>query len=199
MVDFDSLPPEKQDMVRCAAFSRFGKNGYAKTSIADIAAAAGISKASIFQYFGSKKQLYIYLLQYACDAITREMPAGNDDFFECLQIGSDAKIRVACEHPGMYDFLASIVVEEDEDMVAELNALFNAQISASLGSLFRNVNWDKLRPGIDRDMLINAVRWVNDGYLRASIGKKDYATLRRELFAHLDIIKNAYYKEEYLV
>ena len=66
---FVSLKEEKQVTIINAALSCFGKYGYAKASANDIAVLAGISKASVFQYFGSKKQLYAYLLTYAGDVL----------------------------------------------------------------------------------------------------------------------------------
>ena len=197
MVIFESLPEEKQLIVLNAGFSCFGKNGYKKTSISDIAFAAGISKASIFQYFGSKKDLYLYLFEYACEKIITEIPKGTDDFFECLQLGTDVKMRVMAQHPGMYDFLSSIVIETGEIILTELNLHMDKRISSALGGLFANVNWDKLKPGVDREMLFNAVRWINEGYVRSEIGKKDAETMRQELFGYLNFIRKTYYKEEY--
>lgn len=69
MDKFVSLKEEKQVTIINAALSCFGKYGYTKASANDIAVLAGISKASVFQYFGSKKQLYAYLLTYAGDLI----------------------------------------------------------------------------------------------------------------------------------
>ncbi|MDL2293402.1 TetR/AcrR family transcriptional regulator [Ruminococcaceae bacterium OttesenSCG-928-D13] len=52
---YEKLPEEKRHQILLAAFSCFGNGGYRKASIADIAKTAGISKASVFQYFGTKK------------------------------------------------------------------------------------------------------------------------------------------------
>jgi AcrR family transcriptional regulator len=60
MEKFFNLSTEKQQKIVDAALASFGANGYKKTSIRDIAAEAGISKAMIFHYFGTKKQLYLY-------------------------------------------------------------------------------------------------------------------------------------------
>jgi len=70
---FLALTEEKRLTILNAALQCFGKFGYEKASINDIAVAAHISKASVFQYFGSKKQLYIYLLEY-CKKIIEELP-----------------------------------------------------------------------------------------------------------------------------
>ena len=56
MDKFLALTEEKRLTILNAAFQCFGKFGYEKASINDIAVAAHISKASVFQYFGSKKQ-----------------------------------------------------------------------------------------------------------------------------------------------
>ena len=55
MDKFLALTEEKRTAILNAALQCFGKFGYEKASINDIAVAAHISKASVFQYFGSKK------------------------------------------------------------------------------------------------------------------------------------------------
>lgn len=52
---------EKQKILD-ACFLVFARQGYATTSTAMLAEAAGISKALIFHHFKSKKELYIRVL-----------------------------------------------------------------------------------------------------------------------------------------
>ena len=58
MDKFLALTEEKRTAILNAALQCFGKFGYEKASINDIAVAAHISKASVFQYFGSKKESF---------------------------------------------------------------------------------------------------------------------------------------------
>ena len=51
----------------------FGESGYAGTSVADIADAAGISKPLIYNYFGSKDGLYAVCLQHAAGTLVSEI------------------------------------------------------------------------------------------------------------------------------
>jgi len=53
--------------IATAARRLFARRGYAGTSMADIAAAAGVSKATVFHHFGSKRGLYQALI---ADAVT---------------------------------------------------------------------------------------------------------------------------------
>jgi AcrR family transcriptional regulator len=51
-------PEAKKLAIINAARQLFTENGYAPTSVRDIAAAAGVNQSLVFRYFGSKDQLY---------------------------------------------------------------------------------------------------------------------------------------------
>jgi AcrR family transcriptional regulator len=51
----------------------FGTSGFAGTSVADIADAAGISKPLIYNYFGSKEGLYAVCVQHAAEVLAAEI------------------------------------------------------------------------------------------------------------------------------
>lgn len=86
MEKFFALSEEKQTTIRNAALACFAKHGYEKASINDIASAAGISKASMFQYFGSKPALYEYLLNYCVSQMKKAYDLKaldvDEDFFD---------------------------------------------------------------------------------------------------------------------
>ncbi len=54
---FQGLEQEKRERILNAGYQIFGKHGYRKASTADIAREAGISKAILFYYFASKREL----------------------------------------------------------------------------------------------------------------------------------------------
>jgi AcrR family transcriptional regulator len=56
--------PEREESIVAEATERFARTGYAGTSVADIAAGAGISKPLIYQYFGSKDGLFLACLHH---------------------------------------------------------------------------------------------------------------------------------------
>jgi AcrR family transcriptional regulator len=56
--------PEREESIVAEATDRFARTGYAGTSVADIAAGAGISKPLIYQYFGSKDGLFLACLHH---------------------------------------------------------------------------------------------------------------------------------------
>lgn len=64
---------DREDQIVGIATEVFGTQGYAATSVADIAERAGISKPLIYQYFGSKEGLFRACLHRAGDILAGEM------------------------------------------------------------------------------------------------------------------------------
>ncbi|WP_078278359.1 TetR family transcriptional regulator [Mycobacteroides franklinii] len=56
---------EREQQILDAACQEFGRSGYAGMSLADVAAAVGVSKPMVLAYFGSKEQLYIACVERA--------------------------------------------------------------------------------------------------------------------------------------
>jgi AcrR family transcriptional regulator len=65
--------PAKRDAIVRAALDVFLREGYARASVDAIAAAAGVSKRTIYDYYGGKEQLFVSTL--------RSTMAGHADSF----------------------------------------------------------------------------------------------------------------------
>jgi len=64
---------DREEQILTVACRLFGESGFASTSVADIAEAAGISKPLIYNYFGSKEGLYAVCVQHAAEILTAEI------------------------------------------------------------------------------------------------------------------------------
>jgi AcrR family transcriptional regulator len=64
---------ERRESILAAANQVFGDRGYEHVRIDDIAAAAGISKALIYEHFASKQELYIELMNNAAGEMLRRL------------------------------------------------------------------------------------------------------------------------------
>lgn len=87
-----SLPPRsaaKRAAVLDAAQTCFLEKGYAKASIDDIAARAGVSKATIYAHFKSKDDLFGAIIHRRCD--------DQADGLGCLDIGEADDARPVLE------------------------------------------------------------------------------------------------------
>lgn len=128
---FYNIPLEKQNTIINAALAEFAKNGYNKTSINDIAKSANISKASLFYYFDTKKELYLYLYEYCYDSYMKEVEkminSETKDFFELFLEHQHRRIKLMKRHPEMFLFLNKSESTENRDMLSDvdINKLIN--------------------------------------------------------------------------
>ncbi len=58
-----ALSSKKADSILSAALHEFSAHGYTATTMSQVAATAGVSKATIYSYFGSKENLFAALVK----------------------------------------------------------------------------------------------------------------------------------------
>ena len=77
----------KREQVIEAARKLFHRFGFKKVSMDEIAREAGVTKKTIYMYFGSKEELLIYFIQEEIsnmEKIVEKVEAQNLDFFETV-------------------------------------------------------------------------------------------------------------------
>ncbi len=101
---------ERHEQLVTAATRAFARDGFAATSLEDIAAEAGVTKAIIYRHFDSKTELY----REALDTIRARIrgSVGSDDQLTANSIG--AVIRAAAEDPDGYRLLFEHAAREAE-------------------------------------------------------------------------------------
>src|SRR5882757_3371303 len=83
----------------------FGHSGFASTSVADIAEAAGISKPLIYNYFGSKEGLYAVCIRHAAQTLTAEIErtaASGTVGLARAVVTLDGMFRALAPHPWIW-------------------------------------------------------------------------------------------------
>jgi len=202
MEHFNSLPSEKQTIVINAALMSFGANGYKKTSIADIAREANISKALVFHYFGSKKNLYLYLIEYCRDklvgAIKDSRVAETGEFFDRIIASMNVQLRIVKENPYILLFLRSMYSETDKQVYGEIQG-YLAQIGETQTQMIVNESdAEKFKEGIDPQFVLKMLTWMGEGFMNEIIGKtaQEIDLAAETLFRSISILKRNLLKEE---
>lgn len=204
MDKFFALNREKQDTILNAALRCFGRFGYDKTSVSDIAMAAHISKASVFQYFGSKKQLYSYLLDYSMEIILPSFDQAaldsETDLFDRILISGKMKMAVLKSYPFVTQFIAGVWEEaspEVSDLLASLKektGRFRSEmvLREEDGRRFKN-------PG-DVEAVYHMLLLMADGYSARYRSKAefDFEFVMEDFERNIAVLKRNFYKEEYV-
>lgn len=200
MEKFENLPDEKQNTIIDAALKIFATNGYKKASISDIATKAGISKAMVFHYFGTKKELYLYLIRLCYSIITNEIKENFNrnitDFFERITLASDIKIAAMKKHTAILAFLTNIYFETDEEVRKDI------EVMLAEGEEFRNhlalddLDTSKFKENIDVNLVMKMLVWMAEGFSNDLNlkGEFDLDTMCKEFYKCLDLLKENLYK-----
>ena len=198
LTSWNKVREEKQKIVINAGFLCFGQNGYKKTSVQDIATAANISKASLFQYFGSKKDMYLFLYDFAGREIDRRVPVGMDDYFDCAEGYIQTMAIVSRDYPNLFEFLILQAQRRDFSEIEELLDVANDVCETNLDTIFAHVDWGRFRDGFDQETVMNLFNWITAGCMSQLSGTMSQEKVYEEMMRYLKLLKPAMYKPKYV-
>jgi AcrR family transcriptional regulator len=117
----------------------FVDKGYAATSINDIAKEADFSRTSIYQYFSSKEEIYLHILDRYTDPLTdrlEEATAAVPTVTEKIRAFLDELRRMKREKPNFFELYFIQRHQVEPRLPVELRAELNAK-RRRLESVFR--------------------------------------------------------------
>ena len=200
---FHSLEAEKQERIINAALKEFARNGYEKASTNEIVEEAGISKGSLFNYFNSKKELYLFLLDYVAEMIEKiysQVDWNETDFFERMRQMGLVKFKIYKRFPQAFDFLKALAHEDAAEVKCEIRKIGKDLIERGLERSYQNIEWSKFKEDIDREKMINMINWTMLGFAEMYRDKVDsFGDVGVEVLGesdeYFDILKRCFYKK----
>lgn len=205
MKKFFALDKEKQTTIINAALQCFAKFGYNKASVNDIAVAAEISKASVFQYFGNKKKLYAYLLTYSEKIITESFHEGTfgekSDLFDRVLTASIIEAESLKKQPYISQFIASAWAEKSTDIKDILQDFMSETSKYRNDLVLRKDDICKFRNPDDAETVYQILMLMAEGYAARCRNEEDmaYDTLIEEFQKMIEAMRRNFYKEEYIL
>lgn len=99
---FNNLTEEKQDEIINISLKEFITHDYDSASLNQIINVLGIARGSFYRYFDSKRELYLYLIDYCIDKKSEYMrdfmDLSSNDFFQILKEIVYSYIKYNMEH-----------------------------------------------------------------------------------------------------
>ncbi|MDR2547461.1 MAG: TetR/AcrR family transcriptional regulator [Lachnospiraceae bacterium] len=200
MENFYSLRAEKQEHIINAALTVFGKNGYKKASIADIAGLAGIAKGMVMYYFGSKKNLYLYLVELSGKVMTEELEKGLDpevtDFFDKIRMMSDIKMLIMKRYPALMTFLANVYYETDAEVADEVKSFMAEGLKTREKMVLIATDTSRLKEDINPQLLDKFLVWTGEGMGTTILKDSTMETIdehMQDFYKVLELMKKYFY------
>ncbi len=202
---FFSLPQERQDLIRNSAMLEFGEGSFKKTSADAIAKRASVSKGLLFHYFKDKRELYLYLFQYAIDACMEVFLSSfryfdERDFFLALEKGQEIKMGMVRRMPGMFRFVMRAYYERDSILTPKLRKKLDDVLAHSTDQFLSRMDLHKFKDGVDPKAVVRLLMLAAEGMLAetGACTAEEIDKLFQEYKKYADMLRKHLYKEEYL-
>ncbi len=164
---FYELSKDKQDTMINGALKIFAREGYQRASTDVIVKEAGISKGLLFHYFGNKKTLYCFVLEYSARyqmmEIGRDIKEREKNLFNRVRLTEGNKMRMLKRYPYLDLFLISASKEIDSEVEEEARKWSQAANDVCM-ELWKMADAALLRGNLTIDEAIDITMLCMEGY-----------------------------------
>ena len=219
---FYALEEAKQARIVNAAMKEFC-HGYNQAKTDNITQAAGISKGLLFHYFGTKENLYDFLIAYAVATIQAEyvdkINTHQADILESVWQMSLLKQDLAQHFPALFDFLTATYMDTRHSLNPAQKArlvTFQAMRNKVLAEMLAACDKTLFREDVDPRKALEIIEWTLAGCAEgmaaraaaaAADGSVSYADLGEEarnnytlylteFKSYLDIFRRCFYRNK---
>jgi len=205
---FLSLEEEKRERILGAAIAEFAK-GFKQASTDNIVRAAGISKGLLFHYFGTKENLYNFIVDYAASVLKGEffglVNVKQRDILDSIWQLSLLKQDLSLRYPTIFDFMASVYLDGKDGPAKEKLETLMVTRSNVMQEVYQNADRSLFRDDIDPEKAISMIHWAMEGYAESKTHevnmdedsnsiRENYDMYLAEFREYLDILKKCFYK-----
>jgi len=206
---FEALSEEKKMRIINAAYSEFANKQFKEASTDEIAKNAEISKGALFQYFGTKKQLYLYVYKHGYEILSSELygqaDLTNADLLERLKSIFSIKMNLYFKYPTLFSFLLfSFTMENDKEIRSMLDSDYAEKYVEVMGKVYADIDYSKFKDNFEKSQVLSIINWTIEGYSNKQVAGLKYEALSEEKYRswlkeideYMETLKKAFYKED---
>ncbi|MCK5201141.1 MAG: TetR/AcrR family transcriptional regulator [Spirochaetales bacterium] len=202
---FENLSREKQNAIIDACIREFGEHGYEKATTDRIIKRIGISKGGLYEYVSSKKELYLFIVEYTYGKlydylrkrISNQKETFSSDILERVFLVSSYAIDFYVEHPEFVSLITKTYGIEDSDIYESIVKYFKDQFLDIFGSA------DESSLKYEMSKIIELIMWLllktRQDFLLEIESNKDIRIVKKNYMDnwkfYISILKNGIYKK----
>lgn len=202
---FMNLEEEKRTRIINAGLKEFGLHGYKGAKTDNIIQEAGISKGLLFHYFGTKKGLFDFLLDYTMEISEKYMLEINmdHDVFVRLRENTLIKLELLKQTPDLFNFFITASQKDDGNIKKEVQDRLNSFSEKAYEKMFAGLDYTKFKDDLDPQQCISIIIWTLEGLSNkflaiysqySQVQEVDHEILLKELDSYLETLQKMFYK-----
>ncbi len=201
---FQHLSDKKKEQIINACIVEFGNYGYEKTTTDSLVRRIGISKGGLYEYISSKRELFLYIVEYTYirlyDYLRRRITESGGslpaDILDRVRIVSGYAIDFYIEHPEFISFIVRTYQVSDDELLRQVETIFTKQYL----DVFGDISSEPLR--FEKERIIEMLMWLllktRYYFLVELKSGKDIDTIRRDYMNnwefYISIMKEGIYR-----
>lgn len=205
-LNIQKLEPNRRKVILNAALKEFANKGYDDASTNVIAKEAGISKALMFHYVNSKKELFLFLYDYCAELIQKEyfelMNFNERDVFEGLKQSYLLQLELMQKHPWIFEFNRMSSITKSDEINKALEEKVNEKQPLCYEIMFGAIDESKFREGLNIERCKQLIYWANIGFTNQILEEirshelttLDYDKVVEKLDDYLTELRKIFYK-----
>src|SRR3954471_1902900 len=155
---------KKRQLIAATAARLFATRPFHKVKLDDVAAEAGVGKGTLYVYFKSKEDLYLWLIFDAFAQLVSHLEArfvgGDLSPGESLRVIVAELVRFAFEHPQLYELMRTAGPATKDQRWAAKRKEFTGLIEQTIRQGNTDGTFDDLHPEITAQCVPGLVRSV---------------------------------------
>lgn len=188
---FNKLTDEKRTKIINVAMKEFVDMGYEKASTNKIASEAGISKGSLFFYFGNKKNMYLFLLEFSIKKYENDFFRGIDfweiDLLSRMRTVVVQKVKLMIEHPSIFQLLNVVSQETSSDVKEEI--IHKVSSSRALSTpLTKGIDTTLFKSELSIEDSLRTILWAIDGLSNEMADKMRKLDTKSDLLEEVSVV-----------
>lgn len=202
--NFEELPAERRQQLLSACIHEFAQHGYRGASTDRMAKAAGVSKGLLFYHFKNKKNLYLYIVNYAANTMIEKLSNLRSeikgDFFDKLVQTGFLKLRLGWEEPELYKIIFESYTQTPADIKEELRQQYDATFADTRQHYYRELDPALLKEGVDPKMAVDVLMLLMEGMYYRKLPQfqqmsaeevlKEVEKMQEEGIAYIQLLKH---------
>lgn len=201
------VPKEKASKIYDVALNEFINNDYKSASTNIIARKSGISKGSLFNYYGNKLNLFLMVAEKALKKYEEAMmPMLKDlstDIFERVYETQMIKMELYYKLPKENRMIMRLFLTDDIEIRKKLIKYYEYYEKIANNTLMCDIDNSKFKEGIDPNTVYKTLLYISYGFIEMLQRKykdepngfmRDIDKISEELLESINLIKLSVYK-----
>ncbi len=202
-----AMEESKRINLLTVAMDEFANNGYKKTTTDEIIKKSHISKGLLFYYFGTKKDLFLFLFDYSINTLLedyyKQIKLADRDILKRFKSLVLSKIELTNKYPSIFEFVVSAFFEKDPAVATKISLDNKSLFIQAQEKILSNIDLSLFKPNIDVKRAIDIIVFTFKGYSEAQAKqgaklkdyKEEYSRYIKEIDEYILTLKTAFYKE----